>query len=140
MEKTLLNDPKIFPGDVVLESALGVAYPVYASLLSYLTSEKAGLLPEWHYYNDGKAWLCKVQFKKKTVFWLSVYDGFFMLTFYFMEKHIPDIMKLAVSQAVKDQLANSGNGGKLIPVTFEISKDSQLRDVRVVMDFKKTIL
>ncbi|PKP08994.1 MAG: hypothetical protein CVU09_13085 [Bacteroidetes bacterium HGW-Bacteroidetes-4] len=37
---------------------------------------------QWRYYNDGKAWLCKVSYKKKTVFWLSVWEAYFKVAFY----------------------------------------------------------
>lgn len=50
--------------------------------------------------SDGKAWLCKVVFKKKTGFWLSVWDGFFKAGFYFVERHCPGIHELEIDDSI----------------------------------------
>jgi hypothetical protein len=42
--------------------------------------------PEWSYYNDGKSWLFKVHKKAKTVCWVSVWEKYFKVTFYFNDK------------------------------------------------------
>ena len=54
---------------------------------------------EWRYYNDGKAWLCKVVNKKKTVFWLSIWEHYFKTSFYFTEKHLESIDALNIAYA-----------------------------------------
>lgn len=76
METQLLRNPEILPSEEVLKDALKNSFPAYNELINAITSNTLGLLPEWHYYNDGKAWLCKVVFKKKTIFWLSVWEQY----------------------------------------------------------------
>ncbi len=86
--KMLVRDPDVFPSDKVLNSIFGDAlYKVWESFLETSTSEEYGLSIEWRFYNDGKAWLGKVTHKKKTICWLSVWEGFFKVSFYFTEKH-----------------------------------------------------
>ena len=64
IRKLVLVDDDVFPSDDVIAQVLGEAYPLYQDLLKVL--EKHDIGTEWRYYNDGKAWLCKCQHKKKT--------------------------------------------------------------------------
>jgi hypothetical protein len=83
----LLRNADTFPSDKVLKDALGDVYIVLESFLGTITNEEYHLNIDWRYYNDGKAWLGKVQHKKKTVLWLSVWEDFFKVSFFFTEKH-----------------------------------------------------
>lgn len=85
-EKILLRDPDVEPTDKVIEDSLGKdAYEIYKTLIEVITG-KYKLAYEWRFYKDGNAWLCKVTNKKKTVFWLSLWEIFIKTGFYFTEK------------------------------------------------------
>ena len=101
METRTLTDPAVSPSRKVLEHALGKAYSAYEDLMNTITGNNFELTPLWHYYNDGKAWLCKVQYKKKTVFWLSVWDKYFKMAFYFTEKNSKGIFELSIDDSIK---------------------------------------
>lgn len=140
MEKPLLTNPEIIPENSVFEYALGDVFPVFETLLSDITNKDIGLVHEWRYYNDGKAWLCKVQYKKKTVFWLSIWESCFKISFFFMERHLDGFFDLPIDPSVKDQLNLIKPTGKIIPVVLTIRHMEQLDDVRRIIDFKKKLL
>lgn len=136
----LLRDSGVFPSSVVLKDALGEAvYKVLESFLKKISADKYGLIIEWRYYNDGKAWLAKVIYKKKTILWLSVWKGFFKTSFYFTEKHLEAIATLDISENIKQEFAAAKAAGKLIPMIIEISTDEQLEDLLTVVQFKKSL-
>lgn len=137
MEKPSLNDVNIVPTDEVLEMQLGETYPTFKELINTLPEKD--MTHEWRYYNDGKAWLCKVQYKKKTVFWLSAWEKYFKTTFYFTEKCFEDFDKLPVNEDYKRQLSESGSFGKLHPLTFVFGDRDQLQDFFIIVDFKKKL-
>lgn len=88
-----LRDREIIPSDLVLKNVLGDSgYSVLALFFETIIGADYGLNIAWRYYNDGKAWLGKVTHKKKTILWLSVWDGFFKTGFYFTEKHLAAIV------------------------------------------------
>ena len=72
METIQLTDPQILPTNEVIAAALGETFPVFDELIKTISTDPFNLEPNWHYYNDGKAWLCKVGYKKKTIFWLAL--------------------------------------------------------------------
>ena len=134
-----LRDAEIFPSDRVLKDTLGDVYDVLESFLATITNEAYLLSFEWRYYNDGKAWLCKVQHKKKTILWLSVWEGFFKVSFFFTEKHLEAIAALDISEAIKTELATTKPVGRLIPMIFNINNTNQLEELLTVVRLKKTL-
>lgn len=139
MEKPLLNNPLELPSDEVLKSVLGSADKAYSMLVERVTGADFGLVPEWNYYRDGGAWLCKVQFKKKTVFWLSVWDGFFKVAFYFTEKTVEGLNPLPIHSSFFKQIQAVNRIGKFIPLVFEIRDVDDLEDLLLVVDYKKKL-
>jgi len=137
METIQLKDPQILPSSEVLAEVLGDSYPVFDELMKTITDQAFGLVADWHYYNDGKAWLCKNVFKKKTVFWLSAWDGYFKTTFYFTEKNSNGIFEMEIDETIKKEFSERQPIGKLLPLTFEMKQKEQLTDLLKIIEYKK---
>ncbi|MFV0311827.1 MAG: DUF3788 family protein [Dysgonomonas sp.] len=137
----LLRDPDIFPSEEVLKNALGEnVYNVLASFLETTTNEEYALAIEWRFYNDGKAWLGKALYKKKTVLWLSVWERFFKTSFYFTDKHLERIAALDIADTIKDEFAGTKPVGRLLPMIFNVSSQEQVKDLLTVVRFKKSLV
>ena len=135
MDKKLLQEQEIYPSKDVLKSALGKVYAVLEALETQLTHDEFSLTLEWKYYKDSKAWLCKVAHKKKTIFWLSVWDGYFKTSFFFLERHMGDIAELGMD---KNGFVLEQEWGKMIPLIFNISNKKQFPDLLKLVKYKKT--
>jgi len=134
MKEMLLKEPGIYPSNEVLKHALGKVYDVLEELQTQLTQDEFALTFDWLYYKDSKGWLCKVSYKKKTVFWLSVWDGFFKASFFFLGRHLEGIAALELNE---DNYIMEKEWGKMIPFIFNISKHEQISDVLKMVEFKK---
>lgn len=140
MERPLLNNPDIFPSGDVLAEALGPkGFEAYCSMRTILEQHEAEIALVWNYYNDGKAWLCKVVWKKKTLFWVSVWEGYFKTAFYFAEKHRDVIATLPVHPAILNDFAQSKPIGKLLPLTLSIHSEDQLEDLHKIILCKRDL-
>ena len=137
MEPLVLKDKDLFPESEVLNNVLGDTFQAYQELNERFAT--LDILPEWRYYNDGKAWMCKLNFKKKNMGWLHVYNGHFKITFYFTEKHLEAIANLEISEAIKEEFYQTKATGKLLPMTFNITDTSCLKDVLTTLQFKKSL-
>lgn len=138
MNEILLRDKDTEPTVEVLKSALGnEVYDIYGEFTGNV--ESIGIKLQWRYYNDGKAWLCKAVWKKKTVFWLSVWDGLFKTTVYFTEKTRTGIEDLSVSRSIKERILSAEPTGKLVPLTFDISNSDQIADLYTIIEYKKAL-
>jgi hypothetical protein len=138
METQLLRIQEIYPSKEVLQEALGKVYDVLEAFETRITQSDIALTLDWNYYNDGKSWLCKVCHKKKTVCWLSVWDGCFKTTFFFLERHLEGIAALDISEQIKEDFCRAKPIGKLIPLLIHINRPEQLADVLKVIEFKKS--
>jgi hypothetical protein len=136
MDSMVLKDPAIYPDTHVLHKALAGSYPAYEELMKLIAGKKYGIVPEWRYYNDGKAWLCKAVHKKKTIFWLSVWEGYFRTAFYFTEKSGAAISSLDIDPAIKKSFTGAKHIGKLIPLGISIKETDQLNDLLKIVTFK----
>lgn len=136
----LLRDSNIYPSDDILKSVLGdTIYSVLESFLKIITNEEYGLTVEWRFYNDGKAWLCKVVHKKKTILWLSIWTGFFKISFYFTEKYLENIEVLDVSETIKKEFSKAKPVGRLIPMIVNVTDRNQVDDLLTIVRFKKSL-
>lgn len=134
--KPILNDLQVEPTQEVLQNTMGENFANYLSLLEIVS--KHGLTPEWHYYNDGKSWLCKMMYKKKNAFWLSVWADCFKTTFYFTEKDVENIAALPISASIKEEFFMQKPVSKLIPMIIAIKNSEPLEDIGVIIEYKQS--
>lgn len=135
----LFRDENIEPVLPVLEAVLSKElYGVYLHLME-ITQSDLDLQPEWRYYKDGKVWLCKFVYKKKTILWLSLWETYIKVSFYFTEKTRDGIFNLSIDESLKADFRNTTPIGKLIPLILDIRKDEQLSDFGVIIEYKKSL-
>jgi hypothetical protein len=127
-----LRDPAIYPDEAVIKSILEDSYTAYEALLQLY--DAMGMVYEWRYYKDGKAWLCKVQKKKKTVVWMSVWKGYMQATIYIQDKDIEEFKRLNLRKEVKERIISAQKVGKSLPCMFEI------RDTKILKELEKVAL
>jgi hypothetical protein len=124
MELQALCDPKIYPDEKVLFSHLGKSRASFVSLFGYNHKNFPDFVERWRYYNDGKSWLLNVSRKKKTLYWLSVGDGFFRAGFYFNAKAEQSILDSKIPEVYKNKFMESeGKKFRSISVIIRTKKD-----------------
>lgn len=147
-EFQLLRDAGIEPTSDIIAQGLGVANTAYIKFTNEL--EPLNIQVDWRYYNDGKAWLGKALYKwttargtqkEITAFWLSIWDGFFKISFYISEKARLDAQNLPLSDTIKTMIKNSKQMGKLkfFPLVFDLRSDELFCDIYTLIEFKKTL-
>ena len=137
MKQLILRDASVFPDEEVLKSALKDSFPIFEEFSGSLSELE--IIPEWNFYKDGGAWLCKMLLKKKNMGWIAVFDGKFSITFYFTEKHLEAIAKLDISEQIKENFCLAKPIGKLLPMQIQVSDKSVIKDVITVLKFKKSL-
>ncbi len=129
-----LTDENTFPDESVLRKVLGRSYNAYLTLLKLYDDND--LVHEWRYYMDGKAWLCKVQKKKRTIVWMSAWKGYMQAAVYFPVRYLEEIFSLGISDETKDRIRETKNVGKSKPCIFQIKNKKSIKDLEKVMKFK----
>ncbi|MCL1811301.1 MAG: DUF3788 domain-containing protein [Methanomassiliicoccaceae archaeon] len=147
-EQQLLRDPGVEPTSEVVAEGLGSANSAYTKFIEEL--EKNDIQVDWRYYNDGKAWLGKALYKwttargtqkETTVFWLSIWDGFFKISLFIPEKARADALGLSLTEEMKKMIGDSKQMGKLkfFPLVFDLRSEELFDELFILIDFKKTM-
>ena len=147
-KEQLLRNPDIRPSEDVLAKALGEANNTYIKFMNELTGYDIQLV--WRYYKDGKAWLAKGLYawtgvrggqNETTLFWLSIWDGFFKVTIFVPQKYHADLLALELDQEVRQMISEAQQMGKLkyFPLVFEISTDVLFDDLFILLQYRKSI-
>jgi len=129
-----LTDESTYPDEVVLRAVLEQSFGSYCALLDLY--DRNGLRPEWRYYHDGKAWLCKVQHKSRTIVWMSAWRGYMQATIYVPERQMDQVYELPLAADTKRRIEATRNVGKSKPCIFEIRDAGVLEDLDMVVQFK----
>lgn len=147
-KEQLLRDPEIEPSNEVIAQALGESYHAYVKFISELANHNINL--EYRYYTDGKAWLGKGLYKwtglrggqnEKTVFWFSIWDGFFKVSFFIPEKARKDALNLPLDNKVIQMIEKSPQMGKIkfFWIAFDLYSDEIFESVFLLADFRRSI-
>jgi len=144
-----LRDPDIRPTSEIIAQGLGAAYKTYVKFVKELERYDISLM-DWRFYNDGKSWLSKGEYKwttprgankVKPIFWLSIWRDFFRVSFFFSASVQAELQDLPISRDKKELIMNAKPMGKtmrFVPVVMDIKTERQLSDVYTITQFRKT--
>jgi hypothetical protein len=135
-EIILFSDPDIKPDEKLIFSKIGSKKKLWQALMSYMSENYKESEGTWNYYNDGKRWLFKMVLKKKTVFWGTVLDGAFRITFYFGGKAEPVIVESDLPEEAKQQFLNGPRYGKIRAITTTMNDLSDVETVYKLIALK----
>ena len=137
MNEPCLIDPDEYPNDEVLGRFLGPRKPVWDSFLSYIEETHPSFATEWRFYKDGKRWLFKITKKKKTISWVSVYEGSFSTTFYFTDRVEELLRNSDLKQEYLEQFASAKRYGKIRPLTVYILEPADLEMTKILIPIRE---
>ncbi|HLP18155.1 MAG TPA: DUF3788 family protein [Bacteroidota bacterium] len=132
----VLGDNTIYPTEEVIFSHIGTKKTHWISLFDFLHSEYPAFTEQWKYYNDGKSWLLKVTKKSGTVFWLSLIDKTFRVTFYFNNKYERQILDSPISDELKEEYRANKNFNKIRAITVYVKNKKCLDDIKILIGKK----
>lgn len=132
----LLTFPDIDPTSDSIKNGLGRWFTTYDTLTETLSKPPYEISPEWRFYKDGGAWLCKMTRKKKTVFWISAWKQYLKCGFYFTEKSGESISDLSIDPSLKASYDAATPAGKLYPLIIDLTATKQLDDLYTVVSYK----
>jgi ABC-type uncharacterized transport system YnjBCD substrate-binding protein len=139
VEQHVLTDPEAFPTDAVISSHLGRTRTLWEAVFDRMQQRNPALAREWRYYKDGKSWLLKVTSKSRTVCWVSVAKGSFLMTFYFADKAEQSIAASDLTAELKEQFVTGRRFGKIRGITIRFRKKADVDCALVLLELKERI-
>lgn len=139
-EKKILSDPTIEPTQEFIYDFLGNKKVWWQSIMDSTMKNYPNVTPVWKYYNDGKQWLFRLLQKKKTIFWLSLFEDTFRITFYFTDKAEPLLEESTIPREVLEQFRSGKYFNKIRGITIKISKDQDVETVLKLVAVRLQVL
>ena len=139
MEPIVLTDEKQFPTEKIIFTHIGKSETLWRTLFEYIHGKHPDFSEEWRYYKDGKSWLMKVTRKSKTIFWLSVIENAFRITFYFTDRAEEAIMNSSISDELKEQFKKGKKYNKIRGITIHFKKKKDVEHTKSLIDIKLSI-
>jgi hypothetical protein len=138
-DQFIFRDQNAPPTEELILEYLGASGRLWQSVMRYISESCDETEGTWNWYNDGKQWLFKVVRKKKTIFWASVLEGGFRITFYFGGKAEPAIRESAIRDDLKEQYLNGPRYGKIRAITIRPGKASDIPEIEKLITLKMKI-
>jgi hypothetical protein len=138
-EKRVLSDKSVIPTDEYIFLLIGEHKIHWQRIMNFLSENYKDSSGGWNYYNDGKQWLFKMVNKKKTVFWASILDDTFRITFYLGNKADAIIDDSDLPQSVKSEFKSAKRYGLIRPVSFLIKNSADVDNVLKMVELKSKL-
>ena len=135
----VLSDKSVEPTEEIIFHIIGEKKVIWKTFMEYLSENHKDIIGGWHYYNDGKSWLFKAVQKKKTIFWLTVLENAFKVTFYFGDKAEPVIEASNLPQVLKDNFKVGQRYGKIRAISLKMNEPGDIESVKELIGIKKKI-
>ncbi len=138
-EKKILSDPLIEPTDEFICHFLGDKKIWWHTIIDGTIKNYPNVTGVWKYYNDGKQWLFRLLQKKNTIFWLSLFEDTFRITFYFTDKAESILEESTIPREVVEQFKSGKYFNKIRGITVKMGKDQDVDTVLKLIAVKLQI-
>ncbi|MCX6335113.1 MAG: DUF3788 family protein [Bacteroidia bacterium] len=135
-EKFVFSDPHVKPDEKLIFSIIGGKKNLWQRLMGFMSENYKDSEGGWNYYNDGKRWLFKMVLKKKTIFWATILEGGFRITFYFGGKAEPVIIASDLPDKAKQQFLTGPRYGKIRAITSLVNDMSDVNTIENIIAIK----
>lgn len=134
MKQLPFTDPQQEPAEVEILHVLGKQVAVYQEFMKNLSH--LSITPQWNYYKDGKAWLCKLLYKKKNLGWMHIYPEEIQVTVYFSPKYKEVVASLQLPENIWFDFEAKMQTNKLVPLTVSLENIQDIAIANSVLMLK----
>lgn len=136
MSKLVLTEKDSIPTEKTLKKTLGDTFKFYLSIRNTIQKQLSPIIFEWKYYGKKNGWLLKHLYKKRNLFFLLVFDGYFKLSFTFGDSAVEKINKSDLNKNIIEQLKTAKKYSEGRTIQIIVDSESQVELVITLLRFK----
>ncbi len=107
MDEKAFNIKDVPPDEAMVKNALGTRYTYLEIIREYINTAIGETREEWKFYGQKNGWTLKTFLKKRNLFFIGIYKGYFIIVFVFGERAFNAIMDSDVSGDLKSELESA---------------------------------
>ena len=124
------------PTDEMVSEKLLSVYPHLENIRQHILETLGETREEWKYYGKKIGWTLKTFYKKRNLFFIGIYEGYFMITFVFGEKAYRVIMDSGLSAELKSELEGARKYAEGRGLGIRVDGPAYLEDIKKLIRIK----
>ena len=136
MSANIFNDKSHKPTEQDLSEKLGSSIKLWEEIKISLNDEYGQLVEEWKYYGQKYGWALKLFYKKRNLFFFTVYGKYFRMGFTFGDKAVSAIEKSDLPKSIIEELRKTKKYVEGRGLRIEVKKRSDVKNIIKLVGFK----
>jgi hypothetical protein len=137
-----MNEEKVFltketmPEEEMINETLGSNYAHLQAIRQFIREEIGDTSEEWKFYGKKLGWTLKKFYKKRNLFFIGMYKGFFKITFVFGERAAKNVFDSGISGILKKELSEARKYAEGRGLSMNVDNDGYLDDIKELIRIK----
>jgi hypothetical protein len=136
MDKNAFTVKEEKPTDEMVSAKLLSNYSLLEEIRQHIEETIGETREEWKYYGKKLGWTLKTFHKKRNLFFISVYEGYFKISFVFGERAFQAAMDSELSAGLKSELEGARNYAEGRGISIQVDGPQQMEDIRKCLHIK----
>lgn len=107
MQPKLFHDASFQPSDKWLADIYGKAWKYWETIRNHLHEDIGDIDEAWKFFYKKSGWVLPVRRKKRTLFWLRPYEGYFCITYWFGDRAVNEVERSDIPGTLICELKNA---------------------------------
>jgi len=130
---TIKSEP---PTEARIKEILKDKYMIMEAIRKFIQESIGETTEEWKYYGVKNGWVLKTFLKKRNLFFIGIYDGYFRIAFVFGEKAVQSVLESDISEELKKTLTEARKYAEGRGLWLEIYDSKHLEDIQKLIKIK----
>lgn len=137
-----MNEAKVFlvketmPNEEKIHETLGSNYAHLNAIRQFIGEEIGDTSEEWKFYGKKLGWTLKNFYKKRNLFFIGMYKGYFKITFVFGERAAKNVFDSGIAAELKKELSQARKYAEGRGLSINVDNDNYLDDIKELIRIK----
>lgn len=136
MSASIFIDKNQQPNDQMLSGVLGGTSQILEEIKKHLKSVYGELIHEWRFYGKNYGWQLKTLRKKRNLFFIIPYDGYFTQGFVFGDKTVSAIEASDLPNDIKETLRNAKKYAEGRGFSIDVRSSEKIEIIKKLIEIK----
>lgn len=136
IEEKVFLTKETMPDEEMINEALGPNYAHLQAIRRFIAEEIGDTSEEWKYYGKKLGWTLKKFYKKRNLFFIGIYRGYFKLALVFGERAAKNVFDSSIAAELKKELAEARKYAEGRGLSIKVDNGACLDDIKELIRIK----
>jgi hypothetical protein len=135
-EEKVFNKKDAIPDEEMVRKALGSSYAYLENIRQFVKEEIGETVEEWKFYGQKLGWTLKKYLKKRNLFFIGMYPGYFRIAFVFGDRAANNVFDSDIAEVLKKELSEARKYAEGRGINIKVDDDTYLDDIKELIRIK----